>query len=1532
MLIESSKAYLSLLQDSLISSNLILSFLFFVECLPIIYHIILASFSLSKYSFPASYVKYAEYITYYDKFHNYYVKAHSPYFIFIPAALTIFFIVYRYYLITISFIMKQKKVNYIILNFFEFFLFRLLVIFLLEVIVSQIVNGAVGWKIFCLFFLFIFVFGAIYHNETNYIFININPGKKCIFENKLVLLYDNYLFLLKLFICLQTNIQSQFLTLFFNCVIFFLNLSNMVHFIYALLTNKYVYLALDLYMVLHFILTLGLAIWQVIIVIAKKYNVFFFIFGITNSIILSIGFGCIANKYTVDKMFNSDNTLGTMVYLIKESYSLTPKKMGTIFYRIANYHTMRCKGKGCKICELFISNTKDRLDSMDSFTYEKLCTFAYKALIKSNKDMRDYTRKDIEQIVSYNLLIGLYMEFIAKKKNLVKIVLRYHKIKTLMNTRKIKSKNKSYLLSNIFSFNYLVNLEFLYSQITNGIRKQREDAKMAYLIKINEYSSSIGKFLSQLKLFFEIDIKLPQEIIKLASKYTQLKETIDISFLNSKENKYNFPCVASGYIIEEIFNDQFQVALFNRESISLIEELISIHYKEDHNILALYDIVLKTITIEECGRDLLSLKKRKFEEIFPIYLQREGIQLFLETLSKDEKNIFEYYYNEKTKHTVELFRVKFSNIPSIGTDCYKIFILCTYKIEKENLAIFQVKKIHNKDKQILIGVSDNISNYFKITPEHIENSFQTKKYIEASDLFFPESNLVNYAKLNLKLKQLGVTIPRKNKRKKPLIFIHKQTVGDIDIYIVRESESNMSIKSKNTNLTTTNMDNAITQKCSMVDNNQLERFSSNDYLLNIEKNTTHTGSSSINSGSITSTYVSLNTSLKKVEEEKFRRFFMYKYYIISFNLVSALILFIYLFYELNYNVVLEKTFKIIVHFNDFQNYFYHTALSILSLACNAASIENTECVNQFIKYSEEFIITHNLTENEMLITLISRELLLKSEEIVDKLKEWESEREYIKSERLEAILEKDFYFTAIEEVNATIGFVNITLSFEDAVKRFSNTIIQVASSDEFLTSPVYTITTDGNAYIDMSNVVKDKEPINGAYLNQVQKYYYTLLLNYQKYLLILLSIGDLLKDYYDDKVKSALVIKYIFSLMLAFFHVALMVLCMIFIAIFKNLHISYFIKIYGQITNNEFKEYIKEKIDILITLLDFYKENPMSLIKKIKKLNSQENTRKKELSKKIARAMNNEALLLSQEAECEKIDLEKISQIYNKHITLSISLYTIFLFIIYVLVIFFFFFGIINRLDHLHLMNIYTKNNFDMSVNSYINLGLIQIMSLTNQTDLQLEEYFTEVERTAQSKGYVRSRLEESFQLIFEIYKMEKQYSFFYPLTSIVTLNCDTLYEDFKDSLIISMHEEYPESNYEMLFSRYCYSLNSLSTYNDDKLLMTIVVYQNEKLLDQLTDQSYETYVRISNSELLYDVYTELLIIVRPIRGYVYDNCIIDIVDDLVSNYTHFIIIFLVVNFFFEIVIFIVIKFWSIDTIIKYTKEIIIVVRAFQCF
>ena len=143
------------------------------------------------------------------------------------------------------------------------------------------------------------------------------------------------------------------------------------------------------------------------------------------------------------------------------------------------------------------------------------------------------------------------------------------------------------------------------------------------------------------------------------------------------------------------------------------------------------------------------------------------------------------------------------------------------------------------------------------------------------------------------------------------------------------------------------------------------------------------------------------------------------------------ILLVFVVYEIQYNTLLEKTFKIIVHFNDFQNYFYHTALSILSLSCVADSFADTQCDNQYLAYSKSFIEENNLTENELFVVFISQELLFKSEEIVDHLKTWESEREYIKSDELSQILEKDFYFTGIEEpVSCVPGKGNCSKSDE----------------------------------------------------------------------------------------------------------------------------------------------------------------------------------------------------------------------------------------------------------------------------------------------------------------------------------------------------------------------------------------------------------------------------------------------------------------------------------------------------------------------
>ena len=1528
MIIRSSTVYLELLQKYLISSQFIISIIFFIEYLPVICNNILSAFYFSRYSFPSNFTVYFDYFSFYIKVHNVIKPIKGGYLLLVIITFLIIYIVYKFILINIPYIFKSNLLHLIMINFFELLLFRLFVIFIVDIEIIQIINGSLEICILSIILMAITTIGAFVHYNMNFIYINVNLGKRCFLENKFQVFFDKYLLIIKIVICLKTNIdESVSLKNLMNLIIFSSNIFVLAYIVFSLSKDKLSYLSADFSMSLHVYINFSLGFVQIFMIIPKHFNDFFFYFGLVNSVLISICLSFLLQQMAVKKMFDKKNKLGTMIFIIKEARFFNKKNLQSTFLLIANAHGDNCKGNNCKICAKFLMSTEIKNEPLQNLTYEKICLFAYKSLFKGNKLTSVSSQKNINESLPCAMMITLYMKFIEEKKNLVKIVLQYYKIKSFFTKIERNGKNKNNYSSNCFSFNYFINLEFLYYQITQGIFHQREEQKMFYLITINSYVKKINNFLNSLLFFFEIDLKLPEEIIKLASRYTQLKDSIDISFLNSKEYKYNYPCVASGFIMEEIFNEQFQTGLFNRESINLIEELISAHYNEDRNILALYDIAKKTITIEESGKELLFLKKKNFNEIFPVYLKYEGIKSFISVLTKNQGNNFQFYFKNDEKKTIEVFRFKFSSIPSCDFKNYSIYIICNYKIEKESMIVFERRKINGKDKTILIDASEKGCKMIKITPEQILYSIQNNIYIELSDIFDIHTGIINYSALNNCItKKLGGNEIKK--KKKILSFELRENFDYVDIYTIKTSETNIPLDRMTTNVNPTII-KTITQM--QTNNNIDDDFSAHEYLANLDKHTTHTNQTGFSSSFVTNgsstMYRNINLGIKKKEEIKIAKFYSFKFYILSFNILSMAILLVFVVYEIQYNTLLEKTFKIIVHFNDFQNYFYHTALSILSLSCVADSFADTQCDNQYLAYSKSFIEENNLTENELFVVFISQELLFKSEEIVDHLKTWESEREYIKSDELSQILEKDFYFTGIEENNGTINFINITLSFEDAVKRFANTIIQVASSSEFLTMPVYAITTNGDDYIDMSNVMKGKEPDEeGFYLLDIQKYYYTILLNYQKYLLILLSIGDLLKIYYDNKLTRALRIKYSFSLSLFAIHCLFLFMCMVFINIFKKLHSMYFIRIYQQITNQGFKTYFHQKIDNLMLLLEFYKENPIELIKKIERLNSKEKSRRKE---EYQKKIDTETI---DEQNKEKIDYNEINKIYNKRIIFNISLLTICLFVFYTTVIGAFFIGIVMKIQILHNMNRYTKNNFDMSVNAYINLGLIQIMSLTNQTDIQLEQYFGSIEKSDNLKGYVRSRLEESFQLIFEIYKMEKKYSYFSSLSSKVKLNCDTLYEDFKDSLIESMQNKYPESDYNLLFTTYCYSMRSIQIYNDEKLLLTVIVYQNEKLLDQLIEHEDNTSVSINNKQLLYTVYTELLIIIRPIRGYLYTNSLEEIVIYLVNDYKVFIIIFLVVNFMFEILIFIVIKCFAIDAIIKYMKEIVLVVKSFQCY
>ena len=113
---------------------------------------------------------------------------------------------------------------------------------------------------------------------------------------------------------------------------------------------------------------------------------------------------------------------------------------------------------------------------------------------------------------------------------------------------------------------------------------------------------------------------------------------------------------------------------------------------------------------------------------------------------------------------------------------------------------------------------------------------------------------------------------------------------------------------------------------------------------------------------------------------------------------------------------------------------------------------------------------------------------------------------------------------------------------------------------------------------------------------------------------------------------------------------------------------------------------------------------------------------------------------------------------------------------------------------------------------------------------------------------------------------------------------------------------------------------------------MIAITYQTKKLIDLFTERSYSKYAEINKSDLLYTLYGEVLIMLRPIRKYVYSYILSNVINSIVSSYVWVIIIFLIFNCIFESIILIILNFIIVKLLIQSSKEILMVAKTFDCF
>ena len=179
---------------------------------------------------------------------------------------------------------------------------------------------------------------------------------------------------------------------------------------------------------------------------------------------------------------------------------------------------------------------------------------------------------------------------------------------------------------------------------------------------------------------------------------------------------------------------------------------------------------------------------------------------------------------------------------------------------------------------------------------------------------------------------------------------------------------------------------------------------------------------------------------------------------------------------------------------------------------------------------------------------------------------------------------------------------------------------------------------------------------------------------------------------------------------------------------------------------------------------------------------------------------------------------------------------------------------------------------------------------------------------------------------------MENEYPDIFPsIEAVISFDCSRLYIDMDDYFIEKMVRDYPDANYHDLFTNYCKTFKPLGIYSNHELHLMYIGYQMSKLLDMFVDNKYSTFYKINNSEYIYQLYCEIIILTGPVRFFIYSFITDTIIKKLIHRFVNIIITFLVFNFVYETIILFFVKIAVITKIIKAFKEIVKLSTVFEC-
>ena len=677
-------------------------------------------------------------------------------FIFVYAVLAIWFFTYFFSITNCNLDLMgpvEKLMQNISINFFDFFLFRVLPIYGFDIFSREIMKacakglGDYTYLDLIILLVALFILGGllilhiIYYSRisvwsnfriiesyfTHYPYDSFFSAKcdmifctlKC-----LITLNKNYLF----YNHNKIDYVSEFLAIlviiaFFGYIFFIL------------------YLFFFSYQILYFFMT-GFNMLRLLLILFLSESIFlrillnknrdyksFFVYEIIFLLFdCYIIFGSFYD-YVLSKAIKSQNYLAVCWFIQANKIDITQ----FITEWIANHKTV-CFDKNCDICDELIKGHV----TLSTAEAEDVSTVINNQTGTTNNNIYNTSNNNAinKDTMNVNLIMKIYPPYIFNLKlinisfkikksfspdDLIRLDFLYLTVLFLSN-RNVEYRLFSKICKLIIQYGDNINVSVSLMLIFEIIRKSNLDVIKGYdLIKKNEdLRNSLKEYITEYENFIHFGAKSPENYLYISKKFREFKMlTRSIHTLFKKNLECNYQLIIMRYSYETLLHIKFKnMTPFD---LGFFSDFLEYHYNGDKLFLLKYIIDRDTFTIIKGSKEVLKYQGNSLDSLFPEYLKETGLNLFknqLENVEKnDQKPIFSFVIkdlgHQEAYGFVDSFKMKYFVYPTNMIN--ELLMQANFVNGFTNIMIFE----ELEGEQVLFAFSAQLYKYFGITPNMI---------------------------------------------------------------------------------------------------------------------------------------------------------------------------------------------------------------------------------------------------------------------------------------------------------------------------------------------------------------------------------------------------------------------------------------------------------------------------------------------------------------------------------------------------------------------------------------------------------------------------------------------------------------------------------------------------------------------------------------------------------------------------------------------------------------------------------------------